>query len=64
VDDEEPTRPGQPKPEQRWETIDRMLLNLLPAERRDFVLMADNWYQCDAEGRALGGAVIAKMVPR
>jgi hypothetical protein len=64
VDDEEPTRPGSPKPEQRWETLDRMLLNLSTEERRRFVLHADNWYQCDAEGRALGEAVMAKLVPR
>lgn len=61
VDDEEPTRPGAPKPEQRWVTLDRMLLNLSPEERRRFVVHADNWYQCDAEGRALAEAVAAKL---
>jgi hypothetical protein len=53
VDDEEPTRPGAPRPEDRWVTLDRLLANLSPEERRRFVMHADNWFMCDANDRAL-----------
>lgn len=60
VDTEEPTRPGVTRPEDRWHTMARLLANLEPEERRQLMVLADNWYRCDAEGRALLGAIAAK----
>jgi hypothetical protein len=61
VDTEEPTRPGVPQPADRWDVVARLLTNLSPEERRAFTLLADDWYQCDADGRALVGAVARKL---
>ena len=61
MDAEEPTRPGVPKPADRWDVVARLLLNISPEERRLFVLLADDWYRCGADERALLGALAGKL---
>lgn len=61
VDTEEPTRPGVPKPSDRWDVVARLLANLSPEERRHFVILADDYYRCDADGRAILGAMAGKL---
>jgi hypothetical protein len=61
VDTEEPTQPGTPKPADRWDTMARLLANLGPDERRALLVLADDWYRCDADGRALVGAMAGKL---
>lgn len=61
VDTEEPTRPGVPRPADRWDTMARLMANLEPEERRRLLVLADGWYGCDAEGRALLEAIASKL---
>lgn len=61
VDTEEPTRPGVPKPADRWDVVARLLMNLSPDERRAFTLLADDWFRCPADERALIGALASKL---
>lgn len=61
VDTEEPTRPGVPKPADRFDTLARLMANLTPAERADLLVLADNWYRCPADERVLIGALASKL---
>ncbi len=61
VDTEEPTRPGVPKPSDRFDTMARLMANLTPAERRDLLALADAWYRCPADERVLLGALAGKL---
>jgi hypothetical protein len=61
VDDEEPTRPGAPRPIDRFDTLARLMANLTPAERADLLVLADNWYRCPADERVLIGALAGKL---
>ncbi len=61
VDTEEPTRPGVPKPSDRFDTLARLMANLTPAERVDLLALADAWYRCPADERVLIGALAGKL---
>jgi hypothetical protein len=61
VDTEEPTRPGVPKPSDRFDTLARLMSNLTPAERADLLALADCWYRCPADERVLLGALASKL---
>jgi hypothetical protein len=61
VDTEEPTRPGVPKPSDRFDTLARLMANLEPSERADLLVLADCWYRCPADERVLLGALAAKL---
>lgn len=60
VDTEEPTRPGVPT-DDRAGTLARLYANLTPDERRDLIRFADAWFRCDADGRALVGALVCRI---
>lgn len=53
VDTEEPTRPGVPKPADRWSTMAHLMENLEPDDRRRLMRLADNWFRCDANDRVM-----------
>lgn len=61
VDTEEPTRPGVPRPSDRFDTLARLMANLTPSERADLLALADNWYRCPADERVLIGALAGKL---
>lgn len=61
VDTEEPTRPGVPKPSDRFDTMARLMANLTPDERADLLALADCWYRCPADERVLIGALAGKL---
>ncbi len=60
-EDEEPTRPGVPRPSDRFDTMARLMANLTAAERADLLTLADNWYRCPADERVLIGALAGKL---
>jgi hypothetical protein len=62
VDTEEPTQPGaEPAKEERAAVLIRLYRNLTPEERRRLVLLADAWFRCDADGRALTEALACRL---
>ena len=61
VDTEEPTRPGVPKPSDRFDLMARLMSNLSPEERGRLMVLADAWYRCDAGERALLEATASKF---
>ncbi len=60
-DEEEPTRPGVPKPSDRFDTLARLMANLTPAERAELLELADCWYRCPADERVLLGVLAGKL---
>lgn len=50
--DEEPTKPGVPGKDSA-SILQALCRNLTPEERRELVLLADAWFRCSANGRAL-----------
>lgn len=61
ADSEEPTQPGAPKAIDRWDTLARLMANLSPDERRELTRLADDWYRCTANRRALVGALANEL---
>jgi hypothetical protein len=51
--EEDPTQPGNPTVDDRGAALTRLYANLTPEERHRLVLLADAWFQCDANRRAL-----------
>ncbi len=62
--DEEPTRPGNPTKDDRAAVLVRLYGNLTPEERRKLVLLADAWFRCGANGRALVEGVANELAGR
>jgi hypothetical protein len=60
-DEEEPTRPGLPPGLDARALLDRLAVNLTPAERRELVLLCDAWFRCNANGRALLGGLANEL---
>lgn len=63
-DEDEPTHPGDPTTDTKSATLARLYANLTPEERRRLVLLADNWFRCDANGRALTEGVACELASR
>ena len=61
TDTEEPTKPGAPEREDRAAVLIRLYRNLTPEERRRLVLLADAWFRCDANDRAVVEAVVCRL---
>ncbi len=61
AEDDEPTRPGAPRPSDRFDTLARLMANLTPTERSDLLALADAWYRCPADERVLLGALASKL---
>lgn len=59
-DTEEPTQPGSPR-DDRAAVLVRLYTNLTPEERRRLVLLADYWFRCEANGRALVEGVACEL---
>ena len=51
--DEEPTQPGTPTVGDHWAMLRRLFANLTPEERARVLVLADAWFNCDANKRAL-----------
>lgn len=64
ADDDEPTQPGQATTDDRAAVLVRLYANLTPAERRRLVILADAWFRCDANGRALVEGVAGELATR
>lgn len=62
--DDEPTRPGNPTKDDRAAVLVRLYGNLTPDERRRLVLLADAWFRCGANGRALVEGVANELAGR
>jgi hypothetical protein len=58
-EEEIPTQPGVP--DDRARTLTRLYANLTPDERRQLVLLADAWFRCSANRRALVGGLAAEL---
>lgn len=52
-DTEEPTQPGAPTAGDHWAMLKRLFANLTPEERARVLVLADAWFNCDANDRAL-----------
>ncbi len=52
-DDEPDTRPGSPAAGDHWDVLKRLFANLTPEERARLLILADAWFNCDANRRAL-----------
>ncbi len=63
-DEDEPTHPGDPTTDTKGATLARLYANLTPEERRRLVLLADAWFRCDANGRALVEGVANELAIR
>lgn len=63
-DTEEPTQPGHPETDGRAPVLQRLYANLTPEERHRLVLLADSWFRCDANGRALVEGVAGELAKR
>lgn len=63
-EDEEPTKPGHPPGVDDRALLDRLALNLTPAERRELVRLCDAWFRCSSNGRALLGGLANEMALR
>lgn len=61
VDTEEPTKPGVTTTDDRGATLQRLYANLTPEERCRLVLLADAWFRCSANGRALVEGVACEL---
>lgn len=59
--EEEPTRPGNARVDDRGQILQRLYANLTPEERRELVALADDWFRCDANRRALVRAMAHEL---
>ena len=61
ADTEEPTKPGDATKDDRGAVLARLYANLTPDERRRLVLLADAWFRCSANQRALVEGVACEL---